>query len=157
MAVETCLKLFARENDDHIRRELAQALLAQFAHEGIEIARNLLVGKELDFNEKGLRTFLLETCTFTGERFPEHDEWLATEKAEKKEHWRRIKELEGDPDRLMLFALEKLTGKKSADVATATRLSRPRNPEAKQIFKVGRNNPCPCGSGKKFKHCCMRT
>ena len=20
--------------------------------------------------------------------------------------------------------------------------------------KVGRNTPCPCGSGKKFKHCC---
>ena len=20
--------------------------------------------------------------------------------------------------------------------------------------KVGRNNPCPCGSGKKYKHCC---
>jgi preprotein translocase subunit SecA len=23
--------------------------------------------------------------------------------------------------------------------------------------KVGRNQPCPCGSGKKFKHCCGRT
>ncbi|HZZ27000.1 MAG TPA: SEC-C metal-binding domain-containing protein [Pirellulales bacterium] len=23
--------------------------------------------------------------------------------------------------------------------------------------KVGRNDPCPCGSGKKFKNCCMRT
>ncbi len=22
--------------------------------------------------------------------------------------------------------------------------------------RVGRNDPCPCGSGKKFKHCCMR-
>ncbi len=22
--------------------------------------------------------------------------------------------------------------------------------------KVGRNDPCPCGSGKKFKKCCMR-
>jgi hypothetical protein len=22
---------------------------------------------------------------------------------------------------------------------------------------VGRNNPCPCGSGKKFKKCCLRT
>jgi uncharacterized protein len=22
--------------------------------------------------------------------------------------------------------------------------------------KVGRNDPCPCGSGKKFKHCCDR-
>ena len=23
--------------------------------------------------------------------------------------------------------------------------------------KVGRNNPCPCGSGKKYKHCCGGT
>ena len=22
--------------------------------------------------------------------------------------------------------------------------------------KVGRNDPCPCGSGKKFKKCCMQ-
>lgn len=22
--------------------------------------------------------------------------------------------------------------------------------------KVGRNDPCPCGSGKKHKHCCLR-
>lgn len=26
--------------------------------------------------------------------------------------------------------------------------------EEKQIPKVGRNEPCPCGSGKKFKKCC---
>jgi len=22
--------------------------------------------------------------------------------------------------------------------------------------RVGRNDPCPCGSGKKYKHCCGR-
>ena len=22
--------------------------------------------------------------------------------------------------------------------------------------KVGRNDPCPCGSGKKYKHCCAK-
>lgn len=22
-------------------------------------------------------------------------------------------------------------------------------------MKTGRNDPCPCGSGKKYKHCCM--
>jgi preprotein translocase subunit SecA len=22
--------------------------------------------------------------------------------------------------------------------------------------KIGRNEPCPCGSGKKYKHCCGR-
>lgn len=161
LAVEISLKLFAEEKDGHIRRELAHALLCQFAHEGIEIARSLLVGRELDFNDKGLRTFLLETCTLTGERFPEYNEWLATEKTEKDEHWRRVKELEGDPNRLLLFALEKLTGQKAPDMPKAKppvmpslRPSLTRKPNVRE--KVGRNDPCPCGSGKKFKNCCMR-
>ncbi len=25
----------------------------------------------------------------------------------------------------------------------------------KKTAKVGRNNPCPCGSGKKYKKCCL--
>ncbi len=28
--------------------------------------------------------------------------------------------------------------------------------EARTLQKVGRNQPCPCGSGKKYKHCCAR-
>ena len=24
-------------------------------------------------------------------------------------------------------------------------------------MKVGRNAPCPCGSGRKYKHCCLDT
>jgi len=24
------------------------------------------------------------------------------------------------------------------------------------VHKIGRNDPCPCGSGKKYKHCCLR-
>ena len=24
-----------------------------------------------------------------------------------------------------------------------------------KMTKIGRNDPCPCGSGKKFKHCCL--
>lgn len=23
-------------------------------------------------------------------------------------------------------------------------------------MKIGRNDPCPCGSGKKYKNCCLR-
>jgi preprotein translocase subunit SecA len=26
-------------------------------------------------------------------------------------------------------------------------------PFVRELPKVGRNEPCPCGSGKKFKHC----
>lgn len=24
-------------------------------------------------------------------------------------------------------------------------------------YKVGRNDSCPCGSGKKYKHCCLKS
>ncbi len=29
-------------------------------------------------------------------------------------------------------------------------------PIVNRASKLGRNEPCPCGSGKKFKKCCMR-
>ena len=29
----------------------------------------------------------------------------------------------------------------------------PQQPIQRQFPKVGRNDPCPCGSGKKYKHC----
>jgi uncharacterized protein YecA (UPF0149 family) len=31
--------------------------------------------------------------------------------------------------------------------------SSPAAPVKKEAAKVGRNDPCPCGSGKKFKKC----
>ena len=32
-----------------------------------------------------------------------------------------------------------------------------RDPDTKEVrvVKVGRNEPCPCGSGEKFKKCCI--
>ena len=30
-------------------------------------------------------------------------------------------------------------------------------PVRRSLSKVGRNEPCPCGSGKKYKNCCGRT
>ena len=27
----------------------------------------------------------------------------------------------------------------------------------RKLIKVGRNDPCPCGSGKKYKNCCIET
>ena len=26
--------------------------------------------------------------------------------------------------------------------------------QPKTVNKIGRNEPCPCGSGKKYKNCC---
>ncbi|MDM8515214.1 DUF1186 domain-containing protein [Desulfobacterales bacterium HSG16] len=30
------------------------------------------------------------------------------------------------------------------------------SPHVKKVKKIGRNQPCPCGSGKKFKKCCLK-
>ena len=160
LAIEKCLLLLRLEKDNGIRVNLAYALLSQFALEGVEETRKLLMEQELDFEGRGLRNYLVETCTIMGERFPEYDEWRATEKAEKEEHWKRVKELENDPAGLMLFALEKMTGKtsnvevkKESPVTHQPHLIHPIKTENKQ--RVRRNEPCPCGSGKKFKKCCM--
>jgi len=45
----------------------------------------------------------------------------------------------------------------SAAVSRVTMPARAKeNTPLRKQFKVGRNDPCPCGSGKKFKHCCGR-
>ncbi|HEV3137932.1 MAG TPA: SEC-C metal-binding domain-containing protein [Pirellulales bacterium] len=38
----------------------------------------------------------------------------------------------------------------------ATQADRKLEPIRNRGERVGRNDPCPCGSGKKFKNCCMR-
>jgi SWIM/SEC-C metal-binding protein len=42
---------------------------------------------------------------------------------------------------------------KSEDISDLTRLLNPPKPRIVEK-KVGRNEPCPCGSGKKYKNCC---
>jgi uncharacterized protein len=46
------------------------------------------------------------------------------------------------------FKSQRLLEKEPLDHATTFR---------RTIPKIGRNDPCPCGSGKKFKQCCGRT
>ena len=38
------------------------------------------------------------------------------------------------------------------DISDLEKMLNPPKPVTSQ--KVGRNNPCPCGSGKKYKKCC---
>ncbi len=44
---------------------------------------------------------------------------------------------------------------KPEDISDVERLLHPPEPVRGQ-GKVGRNDPCPCGSGKKYKKCCGR-
>ena len=69
------------------------------------------------------------------EEYPEEAQILAdlcTERAEQKAKGKRLKPIyldEGDT----LYA----------------------EPFVRGVEKIGRNEPCPCGSGKKYKKCCI--
>ena len=50
---------------------------------------------------------------------------------------------------------EKKEQKKEAEVQKNTTTPVEKEPTKRTTPKVGRNDDCPCGSGKKFKRCCM--
>ena len=52
------------------------------------------------------------------------------------------------PD-LIQFSVEELHRERLAHSRSA------KQPANQNFKKVGRNDPCPCGSGKKFKKCCL--
>lgn len=45
---------------------------------------------------------------------------------------------------------------RDAEIAQAIRMIRTK-PVLRDYKKTGRNDPCPCGSGKKYKNCCLKT
>lgn len=49
---------------------------------------------------------------------------------------------------------EDIRGQQEAAIE-ASKSSKPVEPIRNRQRKVGRNDPCPCGSGRKFKNCCM--
>ena len=46
------------------------------------------------------------------------------------------------------------SGKKASDMVTEATEAVAKAKPVRTGPKVGRNDPCPCASGKKYKHCC---
>jgi preprotein translocase subunit SecA len=49
---------------------------------------------------------------------------------------------------------QNLETKEVANVSTNEDKSKALKKQPKKVEKIGRNDPCPCGSGKKYKQCC---
>ena len=78
------------------------------------------------------------------------------------EEQRLMIELECDPTGMVkdihwsYVNLDGLSADERAEVEkAANELRRQRVEAAKKDHKIGRNEPCPCGSGKKYKKCCL--
>lgn len=103
-----------------------------------------------------VRSCLLTACKLMGETFPEFDAWLEDSKNDQ-EFRRRWHEEHPAPDDEDEFLDDDFPGNEFSeeeDGAWDEPVPPPLKPIVRQHEKVGRNDPCPCGSGKKYKKCC---
>lgn len=175
LSVEKCLAFLPQEEDLTVKRDLAQASLSQFAYEAIEPVRQLLLTQPHKGEWQHLRDYLVQTCTIMESRFPEYEEWLATGVKERESHRQMMEELKDDPQAMMLWVVNQMKDMaedyqseqagttKPPAMSQITSAKLPRNVAAISPFNpgkaakhIGRNDPCPCNSGKKFKKCCMK-
>lgn len=168
LAVEKTVSLLAGEEDRQIRQDLAHAALSQFAWEATEPVRQLLRSQRLDFELRDLRDYLVETCTIMDVRFPEFDEWRAAGEREREEHRQHMEALKHNPMAALSLAFGRLRDNGASDEPEERKTIPPASNLAPldEILadsrtdavskRIGRNDPCPCGSGKKYKKCCMR-
>jgi SEC-C motif-containing protein len=144
--VRKCLELLPQDKDQDIRTKLADALLGQFAGEGIEPVRQMVQQRAYDPASGDLMGRLVAVSTALGVTFPEHPVWKREAEEKRARQGRRMKELRG---------FLQAPAKPAVPPEREQPVERKPAPFLRTEKPVGRNDPCPCGSGKKFKKCCM--
>jgi hypothetical protein len=150
--VRKCLELLPQDKDLDIRTNLAAALLRQFAEEGIEPVREIVQRRAYDPMSADLMGMLVAVSTALGVTFPEYAIWKREAEEGLAKQERRMKEMRG---LVQARAQPALPPKASPAKQREEFLERKPAPFLRTEKPVGRNDPCPCGSGKKFKKCCM--
>ena len=157
---EAILELLEIEEDPGIRTMLCMELCEMFSQRGVEVVRRQ-IRSGYDRMIVCLEDYLLPVAHVLGIELPEADAW----RAEREETERRQAERRAELDELgRRYQALKVRGidpfAKSAEKPKPSSRSRtlPETVEPVRLDrpKVGRNDPCPCGSGKKFKKCCAR-
>jgi hypothetical protein len=149
-SVERCLALLEWEEDLAIECRLAGSALMNYADEAIEPARRLVLNNELNPDLIDVRNDLLVASMLMDIELPECERWREDAKhdVEFRKNWYAEHYLgaSDEEDEYLDDDYEDYDEEPLPPPDTIVREER----------KVGRNDPCPCGSGKKYKKCCMR-
>jgi SEC-C motif len=158
--VQTCVQMFKQENDIYEKAALLKALLESFADEGIDLARAYLQITEKAPFVLPIRGALLTASKLMDRPFPEFEAWKEDAKSDKAfvrqwdiDHPDLDDDEWDDEDDDFDYEDSESEDWPLPDFDPA--LDLPLNPFVRDDEHVGRNDPCPCGSGKKFKKCCL--
>ncbi len=156
LSATKCLEFLATEEDGEIRESLAHALLGNFVEEAVEPIRQMLLANQLPTEPEDVKWRLVAACTVMGQSFPEYHEWYKQAVAEA---W-GSSSLSSAPIRPYLaeddFDEAGWFGDEESETALYDHEGLRPEPVRREQPHVGRNDPCPCGSGKKYKKCCLR-
>jgi uncharacterized protein YchJ len=149
-SVEQSLALLDWEEELVIQCRLAQSALLNFADQAIEPARQLVLNTELDPHVIEVRNDLLAASTLMGVQVPEYEQWKEDSKhdVEFRRSWYATHYLDSANEENDY--LEDDYEDYDEDLVA------PPDTVVREHQKIGRNEPCPCGSGKKYKKCCLR-
>jgi hypothetical protein len=171
--VQRVRDLLPGETDQGIRLHLCEALLDHFSDEGIEPARTVLREQHPTLDLRPLRSNLVTVCKLMEIRFPEYDAWREQARVDTQKEWASAEKIQkmayeaGGDLKLLVRKLQAQVAEKEAEIkrlealeksllAKKERLpARRAAPRLARPERIGRNDPCPCGSGKKFKVCCL--
>jgi hypothetical protein len=149
LSVEATLHLFEKASDTPAKIDLGHALLAHFSIDGLAPVRHFILDCTQNEEIIELRESLLAVCLLMEANIPELDTWreeLAQERTYRA-NWTSPEFPVVDDWSSQLSSAPNRPGDKPP-----LPLPLPSNLPA----RVGRNEPCPCKSGKKYKHCCLR-
>lgn len=154
LAVTTALDFLPNEEDGTIRAFLATGLASHLAFEAIEPIRQMVLDGSYDETESDLKRDVVIAATLMGVEFPELEPWKL--EVETKRLIIENKLLEEESRRLKREIHRLESEKKRRQRERQLIEEQPyKNDEPPPKTKIGRNDPCPCGSGKKFKKCCI--
>jgi hypothetical protein len=105
----------------------------------------------------GIKTTTEQIADYLGEQ------WLLSEKERLEQEEQRLlfeNERAEQEQRRLLLEKERLERElreaKAKEESLRRQLAEKQSQQESPSKKIGRNDPCPCGSGRKFKQCCMK-
>ncbi len=156
---EVLEELLAKDPDDEFRGRFGIAAARQFDDHTAELAR-CLWSEDPDGEERdSIRECLIAFSYLSGWELPERDAWenefLA--KSDRRANSKPFAFLESMFARMPASASPPFPRIDEGDQQVPIRLPAPMSAPVvlSRRSVVGRNDPCPCGSGKKYKKCCL--
>jgi HEAT repeat protein len=160
LAESALIRLLSAETSESAITGVATALCDLCTTEGLEPLRQVVIAGRYDAKFADVKELLITVATMTDYAPPELPEWKAQMKDPVYKKKQRddflvsfgMNEQMVDQFRKYLLS-DPIEGPEEEPAVLPRSLAAPGTIRRSQA-KIGRNDPCPCGSGKKYKKCC---